>query len=591
MAKNDVQILVLMDVYPVEQEALEKVLPGERRELKVLRLSEFGAPRLKPPPHTNVVDWHNMGEAIEKVALRVHEIQDAARPHYSVEIYVGGRAPLAAFVHLGFLFTKSVQKVVVLNPPPGAGNWEAFTIDGLASYVPNHKIYDKEIGFPKEPLLSNGRVGIVVDAALRSEDSKPFESFIEGKNASVCAILQLRRYEALTIDDVNMPAIVSQLANLMSNLSGYCPKRNGLALFPAGPTQIAFALGRAMSPNVLLGDVWLTEYRRGKDEYEYVYALPFVSRVEPVIPQAPEDKANRERVRVAFVAALDELQKHVGEQHLPKAVLNDVQRKQFIMKLRDLKIVPDSVDKQPFQLRVHEGECFLGDGILHALVSSSPEEQKHFAKLVLLHEVLHDWQSLRSTNHSLIGRAGFVLEHIDYLADVFAVQTLVQVDLDRGGANAHENVRAILRDWIDRVLQGIAAFDQAEQGDGPMVRLAERRVRRYLLWHVQWARARTIKTVKHLERLLGSNLTVELAPLAGWIDEHRWEKMVRNALKDTELCIAADGLLVRATKSQDFDPEALLEAIRTYNHERAHKEVNAVVDEQRAKLMPWTQET
>ncbi len=345
-----------------------------------------------------------------------------------------------------------------------------------------------------------------------------------------------------------------------------------------------------MSPNVLLGDVWLTEYRRGKDEYEFVYALPFVSRAEPQIPQEAEDKANRERVRESFVAALAELKKHVGVQHLPKAVLNDAQRKQFVTKLGKMKIVSDNVDKQPFQLRVHENECFLGEGILHALVSSSPEDQKQFAKLVLLHEILHDWQSLRSTNHSLIGRAGFVLEHIDYLADVFAVQTLVNVDLHRGGAEARENVRTILLGWIDRVLQGIAAFDQAEQGSGPMVRLAERRVRRYLLWHVQWARARTIETVTHLERLLASSLTVELAPLAGWIDEHRWEKMVRNALKDTELCIAADGLLVRATKGQDFDPEALLEAIRTYDAKRAHKEVNVVVDEHRAKLMPWTQE-
>ncbi|HRI65290.1 MAG TPA: hypothetical protein PK156_13670, partial [Polyangium sp.] len=372
--------------------------------------------------------------------------------------------------------------------------------------------------------------------------------------------------------------------------SGYYPKRTGIALFTTGPAQVAFALGRALSPNVLVGNVALTEYLMGKNEYEYVYSLPYVPRVEPEIPATQEAKDAHTRVLSVMIEALAELQEQVREHHLEQSVLRNGERATFISRLKELRILPDQVEKQPFQLRVQEGECFLGEGILHALVQSTPEQQKDFAKLLLLHEILHDWQELRNTNHSLIGRAGFVLEHIDYLADVFAVQTLVNVDLQRTEANTTTQLRTCVRQWLNMVLHGIEAFDKAEQGNEKMSRLAERRLRRYLLWHVQFARARTIKTATHFERMMQSSLTVELAPLEGFVDAKRWEKMINGALSDTELCIAVDGRLVREGSRPDFSPEALIEALLAYDRQGAHKHVNAVVDQHRDKLMPWTKE-
>lgn len=595
MAANDLQILIVVDVYPgVSEEQLEKMLPPERKRLEILRLSEFGAPRLDEPPRTKPVDWFAMGDAIEKVAVRVHEFQDAARPHSTV-LYVGGRAPLAAFVHLGFLFTKSVQNIVVLNTPHAGGPWEPFSMDAPPTNMVTHEIFDKVIGFPDEPSSTTGRVGFVVDSGRRSkeptEPTEPFATFIEQHKDPVGTILQLRTWEPLVVTDVKMPAIVRQFAQRMSSLAHLFPRRRGLALFVAAPTQVAFAMGRAMSPNPLCGDVWLTEYLKEKNAYEKVYSLPYVPRLEMEIPRTPDAILARERVFQNILDALADLQAHVDVQHVPDKLLSNDERARFVKRLRKLKIARESIDEQPFQLRVLEGECHIGAGILQALVRSTTQQQKDFAKLLLLHEVVHDWQALRNTNHPNIGRAGFVLEHIDYLADMFAVRTLVNVDLHRGGLDVQENMRRRVEHWLDMVLHGIAAFDRAEQGDDKMERLAERRLRRYLLWHVQRARARTIENVAHFESMMTSALTVELAPLTGWIDAKRWEKMVRGSLPDTELCIAIDGRLIRESRRAGFEPEVLVDAVRAYDRERIQKEVYAVVDQYRAILMAWTQES
>jgi len=596
MAMNDVQVLIVVDMYEGDGEsALEKRLPPERRRVDVLRLTEFGAPRLERPPYTKPIDWYSMGEAIEKIAVRVHEIQDAARPH-SMQLFIGGRGPLAAFVHLGSLFTKSVQQVVVFNTPDVSGEaWEPFPMDGAPTGMPTHDIFDKITGFPDEPVPTTGRIGFVVDSGRRSkgssEPTEVFERFIAAQKEPVGTIVQLRSFdEKLRITDIRMPAIVRQFAQRMSSLPHLFPKRTGLALFVAGPTQIAFAIGRSINANVLVGDVLLTEYIREKNEYAKVYALPFVARVEIDIPRTDAAILERQRVLNNVTEALIELQSHVEAQHIPKGILKDDERDKFVKRLRKIKIARDYVEGEPFRLRVLEGRCQIGEGILEVLVPSTPEQQRDFVKLLLLHEVVHDWQILRNTNHPNIGKAGFVLEHIDYVADVFAVRVLVNVDLHRGGLHVRENIRGRVGHWLDMVLHGITAFDQAEQGKVKMDRLAERRLRRYLLWHVQKARACTIETAEQFDRLMESALTVEMAPLTGWLDAKRWEKMVRDSLPDSELCIAVDGRLIREARRQGFDPDALIEAIREYRHKQAHDEVYAVVDQHRAELMPWTSE-
>lgn len=585
MAAQDLQILVVVDLYPgISVEELKNQLPDERDERVVLRLTELGAPHIEPPPDTKPIDWPAIGQAVEKMAARVHELQ-AARSTPTV-VFVAGKGPLAAFTHLGYKLTKSVQRTIVLNQPPGAGEWQSFPIDSTG--VEDAKLLDVVEGVPADPQLADGWLGLYVDTAGRSPEKQLFLDFLKGEGAQVASVMQLRSSKPLTVTPDNIGALARQLAQLVSVAPSRYPHRKGLALFTGVPTQVAFALGRAMSPNVL-GEVWLTEYRHPR--YQPVYTLPFAPAAGPPIPQDAAAQNTRRKVLDAMMDGIADLRNYLKPAHLPPGILPEEGsqkdgRKDYIGRLAKLQLSIETKEDQPFELRVVENLYTIGQGILHALARSTEEQQKSFAKLLLLHELLHDTQGLRSTNYAAIGRACFVLEQVDYAADVFALQAIMNMELDIGGQIAHDQVSKRLQAWLEMILHGIECFDLMEHGP-KIERLPERRLRRYLLWHLQLARAMTVKQASHVEEMLRSSLTVELAPLAGYIDEKDRDKVVTRALSETELFIAIDGHLVRAPPTAAFQPGPLVDAVRTYSHAPIQQIMRAVVNEHRAKLAPW----
>src|SRR5262245_49544944 len=104
MASQDLQILVFVDIYPgVSVEELKGELPAERDGRTVLLLTEFGAPRLEPPPDSAPIDWPAIGHAVERLAAKVRELR-AGRSNPTV-LFMGGKGPLPVFIHLGYLFS------------------------------------------------------------------------------------------------------------------------------------------------------------------------------------------------------------------------------------------------------------------------------------------------------------------------------------------------------------------------------------------------------------------------------------------------------------------------------------------------------
>lgn len=582
MSAKDLQILVVVDLYPgVSIDDVKAQLPAERDDRKVLRLSEQGVPPILLPPDTTPVDWQAIGAGVERLAAQIHEIQ-ATHPDHAV-VYVAGKGPLAVFVHLGYKLTKSIRRVVVLNPPPGGGPWESFVMESAAEGAAD--LLDDVRGLPPEPVPSDGRLAIAFDTAGRSTDRTVFSGFLKEEGEPVAGVIQLRSSEKLHVTPGNVGVLARQVAQFLSMAPARYPDRSGLAVFVAGPTQLAFAIGRAMSPNVLGNSLWLTEYRHPK--YGLVYALPFAAESSPAIPSDAESVLVRRNVHDEMMGGIEELKKELKPAHLPTGLLPEDDRAKFMTCLAELRPSRKTNEEEPFEMRVVEGRYTLANGgILQALALSTAEQQRAFAKLLFLHELIHDWQTLRSTNYTSIGRACFVLEQVDYAADVFALQTLVNLEIDHGGTRAREGVSKLLRDWIEHILHGIQCFDLMEQGS-KMTRLPERRLRRYLLWHLQLARAATVTDASHVAEMLRQPLTVELAPLAGHTDAQRHDKVVTRALPDTELFIGIGGYLVRAPKRPGFEPGTLVEAVRSFAQPPIQKVMVAVVDEHRSRLAPW----
>ncbi len=134
-----------------------------------------------------------------------------------------------------------------------------------------------------------------------------------------------------------------------------------------------------------------------------------------------------------------------------------------------------------------------------ALRSEARAVQSGIGQLLFLHEIYHDEdQDLRSSNYYEVGRAGMVLEALDYQADAFSLETLIRWEVRQGGERAQREVGAHAARWVQWALRGMAAFDRLVFGER-IDRLAERRLRRYLLWALQRERAAVIGKLEQLE--------------------------------------------------------------------------------------------
>lgn len=583
MAENDVQVLIVVDIRDgVPEQTLRQSLEKERYERYVIPLSKHGAPQYPPTDVPHDFDWPAIGRAIEDVAAEVHEIQ-RKHPDKQTVVYIGGKGPLAAFIHLGYKFGQSIHRVEVLNQAFKSGPWECYPIEATSTAIDVPNLFDPPLGVPAELSPSTGRLGIYVDTAGRLDDTKPMTNFIKGHEKDVGGIVRLRKEHGLEVTPLNIDAITRNLTNFMSKVPSFWPDRKGVAMFAACPIQVAVALGRALSATVHGRDVWLTEWKQ--PNYEFAYSLPFEPPLEPVVPKTAEAINARAQVLDEVETAFKDLCDHLETKHIPAYLLHDSERAEFVAKVKAMRFARRGIEEQPFRIRVAQDQGCLGSGMLQAMLGMTPKQQQDFAKLVILHEIVHDSQELTSTNHTFIGRAGFVLEEVDYYADAFAVQTLVNMELDIDGRARRDVSGTVLR-WIDMVHRGIEAFDRMEQGPR-MKHLTERRLRRYLLWYLQHARAKLVKTEADAKEMLSSSITIELAPLAGYVDSQRHEKVVKKAVDDTELCIALNGRLVRVEKMPGYSIPGIVDLVREYKHEAACEVLFAVVDRNRKILARW----
>ncbi|HVG62853.1 MAG TPA: hypothetical protein VNA24_30075 [Hyalangium sp.] len=215
---------------------------------------------------------------------------------------------------------------------------------------------------------------------------------------------------------------------------------------------------------------------------------------------------------------------------------------------------------------------------------------EEFVRLFLLHEGYHIGQRLTGYSYRGIGRAGFVLEGIDYDADSFSVQACLEWRRDKEqGYLRDKGVMAVLAEILRTVLGGISAFDEFE-GRFPLRELPERRLRRYLIWHLQHARADCAPRQLTLKEFgLGRRVIVE-APGIPLRMEERSGTLRSIALlselsraSELEIAIYTNGRLFRSSAGQALE---VLEALRENNLDRVKSGFFAMFFSMGA-LAPW----
>jgi hypothetical protein len=566
------RLLVLLDVYPgIGAEAwLSPVVPAEDRLLlseQGFQRGEAGAP----------FDWLELAGAVEALADRVHELVAAASD--GAELYVGGQAPLSLFVHLGFRLSKFVGKQMFLARGPAGGPIEQFDL----TLPPAGDRFFAE--FPPAPASSfgTGLVALYIDSAGRTPPEEAISNFLQGTGQGSLQLVEARTEQAKVITAQSAPNVALELAQLLSMLPSRFPKRDGLALFVAGPVLLAFLVGRALNAS-LVGRVLLSNFE--DQTYRLTYTLPF-ERKSVEIDSSPEAELRRVHAKDKVIRAIEQLRSEIADADIPDdSLLSPEGRRSLAAQVKALRVAAD--DSGEFRLSFSRGELRLGQGLLEAIAKLDDPKIADLTKLFVLHELVHDAQGLRSSNFAGVGRAAVALEQIDYLADAFAVRTLLRLEARQGGprANREEVIRDCGVRLIETILAGIEAFDSLEHG-ARIERLTERRMRRYLIWYLQRSRAATVTSLSDLDRMLVERVAVELAPLMGRIDIRRHEKVVTQPTPATSLFAAIDGKLVRLEPSRDFDPHAVVESLRSYGRTPLEQLMNYLVEEHRGALAPW----
>lgn len=571
------QILVLVDLEgAVDARELETLLPDRRDDRRILSLRRDGdAPAVvRRGPRAQPIDWPRIGRAIETIAAKARDASQGCE----VDLYIAGQGPLCVFVHLGHALStfRSGTLSFITWQWPGAP-WEPFPLTGPAT--PGRLLETRRVPGAQSP--ASGQVALYIDVIARSKSDSVFAAAVEQTRDKLAAVVELIPIDGLTIDPRNAASLAIQIQQVVANLGSLFPHAS-LGLFPGGSAILAFLLGRAIHLDSF-PSATLYDYRQGG--YDLVYTLPF--QALPLSSLASDQKAiaARHQLQTLLRASIEALQSSLRESDLGPP-FRAAERKRLLQQLTALR--PTDAAQPELSLSLADGTFAIGSGLLEALRlgNGTPQLQRSFAQLLLLRELFHDHQGIRSSSYADIGRAGAVFDAIDDAAHAFALRAAIRSVLrERRTALTPDEIRCDITPWFDAVLHGLESFDRWHHG--PQIRdLAERRLHRYLTWHLQRARADTIDTPDDVHQLLETSLTLELAPLHTQLDR-RGDRQVISAASATELLITVDGRLIRHAARAGFDPGELVSAARTYDAGAIRAAMRSVVDQHHDVLARW----
>ena len=576
LGENVVLFLDLASDNPVSMDEVQKHLP-DGRPTKEFRATKFGA---KQGPG-GAVDFPACADAIQRMVATAREGRgpDAPNAHF----YVVGRAALPVFAHLGMELSAWAD-VTLLNRRK-EGFWDVLSLQDPAPKE-GELFFKTVLGLEAtRPSLSDGRVAVFVSTNYPPNEEAIF-NFLKERGETPAGIIEVRTEAGRNtlLDTTNTARVMNELVQVFNRIRDVYPRTKKLALFIAGPATLAFMATRAINRNIF-GDVWVPNYEGGV--YHPAAELPWKGRVRSEVSATPEGNHDRIRILGKLCSCVRELQQKLRREHLPPVpIVTEDEVRRVLQRIKEINVAEEP-QGEVFDLRVSERKLSFGTGLLEAFRSMQEKDWKRAGQLIFLHEVFHFDQNLQSPLHEGVGRAGFALEEVDYWADAMAVGTLAKWEISRGGEEAEEQLREIVPAHVDAVLSGIEAFDRFEHG-ARIDKLGERRLRRYLIWHLQRARAATLRSVDDLWQLFGCRLLVEMAPLKGHLDD-RFDKIVATALPQTEIFVALPSRMMRipAQPHRGIDPSAMVEAVRTYDRRVLGKVMEAVRESHRQILTPW----
>ena len=576
------QQVIVLDVYdtPFDLDgALEQVdAPVSFNERKVYKITDYGAPKMERDTDAAAYDWGELARATEALVRAVRaEEGPAALQHYVVT----GAAPMAAFAHVGRSLSGWSGRLTIVNWRRNGQRWDVLELSEDTAAAEG-QFFGRVVGLNARSATTEV-VALFVSVMGLEADEDAISASVVAHDLRLGGLVRLETTDATMLLRDNASVCARAMGEAAAAIERFYPRAAEVVLFVAGPAPLALIAARAF--NVNQRRLVFTEFQQRV--YLPTWSHPYMDPGAPSIPVDSDAQLRRQAtLRALLSGVLPFKEKLKPEQmRLPAGLRGEPSVLYEV--LQGLEI-SDVERGDSFQMDVLEGRLSFGAGLLEALATVEASHLPRLGVLFTLHEVYHYAQGLDSTNYRDIGRAGFVLEEIDYWADAVALLTATRWAVDRGGEDGVEACGELLLANIDAALAGIEAFDRMEQGEAMRV-LPERRLRRYLIWYLQRARAEVVREPAEIDQLLEERLFVELAPLPGHLSP-RHDKIVRlpedNA--SVQVFVALGGRLIRSARlPSNFEPMALIDAVRRFDAPLILEGMRYLRNSNEALLAPW----
>ncbi len=526
---------------PLSVGELTARMPDKRNERHIFEVTDFGAVATQ---NGTPADWSPWLLAISRMV----EAARAKLTERPSRFYVAGRAGLPAFFFLGHLLQKWASAELIYFGSDGS-------VESYALDVPDADgAYFASPTLPSPASEASGRLALVLTAGVKAPRDA-LRSLIQDRGESLAGVIECDSAEPLSPG--RFTSARRDISMVLGAAQRAFPSARSLAVVVGGPTTLAYLAGALINPNVT-NDMLVAEWVG--DRYEVAYSLPTDIRTAPLVLR-DEDEPERLRALGCLRGGVLELQAHLTAEHVP-AFVDQSARDRLVNDVKSLDVETGLLGDE-FFISVAERKLAFGRSLVEAIRNLTDESLRMIGGLFCLHEAYHAQQNIHSTTYQGIGRASFALEEVDYWADCIALATMANMALATQ-PERDDGTRMAVRQLIRALRESLVAFDRAAHG-ARIERLSDRRLRRYLIWALQAARAETISARTHIHALFSQRIVAELAPLRASLDE-RGDRIVRGVASETEVFVVNGHRLARRGATASINIAAIVDAVRTYDH-------------------------
>jgi hypothetical protein len=332
----------------------------------------------------------------------------------------------------------------------------------------------------------------------------------------------------------------------------------------------------------------------------YRHAIVLNEEVHATITMSEEARAQAVEMRQCFVTAAGELQA-LANTYVDWANGRDTQSwlefvfadKAACTKLNALPwtelapLSPDTRSDVTVDLEartVEDGFRFdrtnrswqLGDDLLAALAGafSVDQERLRAARMLLLHEGIHERHRLTPATSVQIGLFPKIVEEVDYQADVWAM--LHEYRLAKQNAGQFDT-RKFFLDQIRVLTRTLWAFDA---GAGPLYEIQVRRLNRYLTWYWQFLRLEGMRDLVGVAGVLAHRPLLEIAgPRVVARGSRVFYLLDPRHVQRPELAVLHDNAVHRLGEAGSLPLTELLDGLRARDGERVKEVLRGAFDQ------------